>query len=130
MSLATDFIVARQPQAPTSCIAFGFYRSPPAIGGEVGLHKDFNSDKAPDTPPGRIDDVADGFQIVPTLVGDQRIAEPSGLDCVQAVLLAQHPVDLIQLFRAGAGIHLPVNVGTHKSSTPLPWNRPAGCCFL
>ena len=57
MSLATDFIVARQPQAPTSCIAFGFYRSPPAIGGEVGLHKDFNTDKATDTPPGRIDDV-------------------------------------------------------------------------
>ena len=64
MSLATDFIVVRQPQAPTSCIAFGFYRSPPAIGGEAGLHKDFNSDKAPDTPPGRIDDVAGGFQIV------------------------------------------------------------------
>ena len=125
MSLATDFIVVRQPQAPMSCIAFGLYRSPPAIGGEVGLHKDFNSDKAPDTPPGRIDDVAGGFQIVPTLVGDQRIAEPSGLDCVQAVLLAQHPVDLIQLFRAGAGIRLPVNVGTHKSSTPLPWERGA-----
>ena len=30
MSLATDFIVVRQPQAPMSCIAFGFYRCPPA----------------------------------------------------------------------------------------------------
>ena len=38
MSLATDFIVVRQPQAPTSCIAFGFYRCPPASGPYV-LHQ-------------------------------------------------------------------------------------------
>ena len=30
MPLVTDFIVVRQPQAPMSCIAFGFYRCPPA----------------------------------------------------------------------------------------------------
>ena len=53
---------------------------PPAIGGEVGLHKGFDAHKAPDTPPGRIDDVVGGFQIIPALVGDQRIAESSGLD--------------------------------------------------
>ena len=74
--------------------------------GEVGLHKGFNADKAPDTPPGRVDDVVGGFQIIPALVGDQRIAEPSCLDRIQAVLLAPHLVDLIQLFRAGAGIRL------------------------
>ena len=37
MSLATDFIVVRQPQAPTSCISFGFYRCPPTSGPYV-LH--------------------------------------------------------------------------------------------
>ena len=36
---------------------------PPAIGGEVGLHKGFDAHKAPDTPPGRVDDVVGGFQI-------------------------------------------------------------------
>ena len=36
---------------------------PPAIGGEVGLHKGFDAHKALDTPPGRIDDVVGGFQI-------------------------------------------------------------------
>jgi len=36
---------------------------PPAIEGEVGLHKGFDAHKAPDTPPGRIDDVVGGFQI-------------------------------------------------------------------
>ena len=56
---------------------------PPAIGGEVGLHKGFDAHKAPDTPPGRIDDVVSGFQIIPALVGDQGIAEPSGLDRIQ-----------------------------------------------
>ena len=81
---------------------------PPDIGGKVRLHKGFNADKAPDTPPGRIDDVVGGFQIVSALVGDQRIAESSGLDRIQAVLLAPHPVDLIQLFRAGAGILLQI----------------------
>ena len=35
----------------------------PAIGGEVGLHKGFDAHKAPDTPPGRVDDVVGGFQI-------------------------------------------------------------------
>ena len=81
---------------------------PPAIGGEVGLHKGFDAHKAPDSLPGRVDDVVDGFQIVPALVGDQRIAESSGLDRIQAVLLAPHLVDLIQLFRAGAGILLQI----------------------
>ena len=56
---------------------------PPAIGGEVGLHKGFDAHKAPDTPPGRVDDVVGGFQIIPALVGDQGIAEPSGLDRIQ-----------------------------------------------
>ena len=36
---------------------------PPAIGGEVGLHKGFDAHKALDTPPGQIDDVVGGFQI-------------------------------------------------------------------
>ena len=80
----------------------------PTVGSKVGLHKGFNADKAPDTPPGRVDDVVGGFQIVPVLVGDQRIAESSGLDRVQAVLLAPHLVDLIQFFRAGAGILLQI----------------------
>ena len=35
-------------------------------------------------------------RIIPALVGDQGIAEPSGLDRIQAVLLTPHPVDLIQ----------------------------------
>ena len=83
---------------------------PPAIGGEVRLHKGFDTEKAPDTSPGRVDDVVGGFQIIPALVGDQRIAEPSGLDRIQAVLLTPHPVDLIQLFRAGAGICLQADV--------------------
>ena len=30
MPLVTDFIVVRQPQTPMSCIAFEFYRCPPA----------------------------------------------------------------------------------------------------
>ena len=47
---------------------------------------------------------------IPALVGDQRIAEPSCLDRVQAVLLAPHLVDRIQLFRAGAGIRLQADV--------------------
>ena len=80
----------------------------PTVGSKVGLHKGFNADKAPDTPPGRVDDVVGGFQIVPVLVGDQRIAESSGLDRVQTVLLAPHLVDLIQFFRAGAGILLQI----------------------
>ena len=83
---------------------------PPAIGGEVGLHKGFDAHKAPDTPPGCVDDVVGGFQIIPALVGNQCIAEPSCLDRIQAVLLALHPVDLIQLFRAGAGIRLQADV--------------------
>ena len=93
---------AKRPYSPLwgSC--------PPAIGGEVGLHKGLDAHKAPDTPPGRVDDVVGGFQIIPALVGDQRIAEPSGLDRIQAVLLTPHPVDLIQLFRAGAGIRLQI----------------------
>ena len=37
MSLVTDFIVVRQPQAPMSCISFGFYRCPPTSGPYV-LH--------------------------------------------------------------------------------------------
>ena len=36
---------------------------PPAIESKVGLHKGFDAHKAPDTPPGRIDDVVGGFQI-------------------------------------------------------------------
>ena len=52
---------------------------PPAIGGEVGLHKGFDAHKAPDTPPGRVDDVVGRFQIIPALVGDQGIAEPRAL---------------------------------------------------
>ena len=36
---------------------------PPAIGGEVGLHKGFDADKTSDTPPGRVDDVVGRFQI-------------------------------------------------------------------
>ena len=35
----------------------------PTAGSKVGLHKGFNADKAPDTPPGRVDDVVGGFQI-------------------------------------------------------------------
>ena len=35
----------------------------PTVGSKVGLHKGFNADKAPDTPPGRVDDVVGGFQI-------------------------------------------------------------------
>ena len=92
---------------------------PPAIGGEVGLHKGFDAHKAPDTPPGRVDDVVGGFQIVPALVGDQRIAEPSCLDRIQAVLLAPHLVDLIQLFRAGTGIRLQADVALEQS-----WTNP------
>ena len=82
----------------------------PTVGSKVGLHKGFDAHKAPDTPPGRVDDVIGGFQIIPALVGNQGITEPSGLDGVQAVLLAPHFVDLIQLFRAGAGIRLQANV--------------------
>ena len=48
---------AKRPYSPLwgSC--------PPAIGGEVGLHKGLDAHKAPDTPPGRVDDVVGGFQI-------------------------------------------------------------------
>ena len=48
---------AKHPNSPLwgSC--------PPAIGGEVGLHKGLDAHKAPDTPPGRVDDVVGGFQI-------------------------------------------------------------------
>ena len=74
------------------------------------MYKGLNAHKAPDAPPGRINDVVGGFQIIPALAGDQRIAEPAGLDGVQAVLLAPHLVDLIQLFRAGAGIRLQADV--------------------
>ena len=35
----------------------------PTVGSKVGLHKGFNAHKAPDTPPGRVDDVVGGFQI-------------------------------------------------------------------
>ena len=52
---------------------------PPAVWRKVGLNKGLNPDKAPDTPPGRIDDVVGVFQIVPALVGNQCIAEPAGL---------------------------------------------------
>ena len=48
---------AKRPYSPLwgSC--------PPAIGGEVGLHKGLDAHKAPETPPGRVDDVVGGFQI-------------------------------------------------------------------
>ena len=52
----------------------GHARQP--LGGEVGLHKGFDTEKAPDTPPGCVDDIVGGFQIIPALVGNQRIAEP------------------------------------------------------
>ena len=55
---------------------------PPAVWGKVRLHKGLDAHKSPDPPPGRIDDVVGGFQIVPALVGDQGIAEPTGLDGV------------------------------------------------
>ena len=91
----------------------------PTVGSKVGLHKGFDAHKAPDTPPGRVDDIVGGFQIVPALVGDQRIAEPSCLDRIQAVLLAPHLVDLIQLFRAGTGIRLQADVALEQS-----WTNP------
>ena len=82
----------------------------PTAGSKVGLHKGFDAHKAPDTPPGRVGDVVGGFQIIPALVGNQGITEPSCLDRIQAVLLAPHLVDLIQLFRAGTGIRLQADV--------------------
>ena len=83
---------------------------PPAVWGKIRLHKGLDAHKSPDPPPGRVGDVVGGFQIVPALVGNQGIAEPTGLDGVQAVLLTPHLVDLIQLFRAGAGIRLQADV--------------------
>ena len=83
---------------------------PPAVWRKVGLHKGFDAHKAPDTPPGRVNDIVGVFQIVPALVGNQGIAEPSGLNSVQAVLLTPHLVDLVQLFGAGTGIRLQADV--------------------
>ena len=76
---------------------------PPAVWRKVGLHKGFDAHKAPDTPPGRVDDIVGVFQIVPALVGDQGIAESTGLDrlpqktsCVNANLSGQGPSILLR----------------------------------
>ena len=59
------------------------------------MHKGFDADKAPDTPPGRVDDIVGVFQIVPALVGDQGIAEPTGLDSLKNPVLIHAGVKLL-----------------------------------
>ena len=68
---------------------------PPAVWRKVRLHKGFDAHKAPDTPPGRIDDIVGVLQIVPALVGDQGIAEPTGLDSLKNPFLIHAGVKLL-----------------------------------
>ena len=62
-------------------------------GGE--MHKSFDADKAPDPPSGRIDDIVGVLQIVPALVGNQGIAEPTGLDSLKNPFLIHAGVKLL-----------------------------------
>ena len=43
---------------PGILLLWGSY--PPTVGSKVGLNKGFDTDKAPDTPSGRVDDVVGG----------------------------------------------------------------------
>ena len=53
---------------------------PPAVWRKVRLDKGFYTHKAPDTPPGSVDDIIGVFQIVPALVSDQGMFVPNSLD--------------------------------------------------
>ena len=113
---------AKRPYSPLwgSC--------PPAIGGEVGLHKGLDAHKAPDTPPGRVDDVVGGFQITSLYSVTEKSTSCRSL-CM-AFLPPSGGVFRLALARSSPGIPCRRSCGfqgaTGKTATKKPsQNRPA-----
>ena len=93
----------------------------------IGSGNRLNTEEAPDSPTGGIRNFVAVFQIVLALVSDHAVAEAAAFQRRQAVFLAPHPINLVQILGADGAVRFQPDIALGfqkiKDIVVVPFDR-------